>query len=81
VFDKKGNFVPVEQVRLERATEMWPDKVFDLFFDAGLLRLDTIVSMKAWRHSGFNIDTSVRIEADDPEGMQQTAARTECLYV
>jgi hypothetical protein len=69
VFDKEGNFVPVEQVRLDRATEIWRDKVFDLLFDAGLLRLDTIESMKAWRHSGFNIDTSVRIEAGDNDGM------------
>jgi hypothetical protein len=71
VFDKDGDFVSVEQVRLDRAKETWRDKVFDLLFDAGLLRLDTIDSMKAWRHSGFNIDTSVRIEADDHAGMQR----------
>jgi hypothetical protein len=71
VFDKDGNFVPVEDIRLERAVEIWRDKVFDLLFDAGLLRLDTIDSMRTWRYSGFNIDTSVRIAAEDHAGMQR----------
>ena len=73
VFKKDGEFVPVEHIRIDRATEIWEDKVFDLLFDAGLLRLDTIDSMKMWRHSGFNIDTSVRIAADDHAAtMQET---------
>jgi hypothetical protein len=70
-FDEDGDFVPVEHVRLDRAVEIWQDKVFDLLFVKGLLDLATIQSMKAWRHSGFHVDTSVRIEADDHAGMQR----------
>ncbi len=51
---------------------IWRDKVSDLLFDAGLIDLHTIESMMAWSHcSGFNIDTSVRIAADDHAGMQR----------
>ncbi len=71
VFDPEGNFVPVPHIRLDRALEIWRDKVFDIFFDAGLLDLETIGSMMMWKHSGFNIDTSVRIEAVDRAGMQR----------
>jgi hypothetical protein len=71
VFAPDGQFEPAPYIQLERAMEIWRDKVFDLLFDKGLLDLDTIESMLAWKHSGFNIDTSVRIEADDRDGMQR----------
>ena len=71
VFAPDGRFVPVPHIRRDRALEIWRDKVFDIFFDAGLLDLETIGSMMTWKHSGFNIDTSVRIEADDRAGMQR----------
>ncbi len=72
VFNSDGSFEPVPHIQLERAMEIWRDKVFDLLFDKGLLSLDTIESMMAWRHcSGFNIDISVRIDAGDHAGMQR----------
>ena len=73
VFTPDGHFiaVPYPGLQRQRAEEIWRDKVFDLLFDEGLLSLDTIESMMGWKHSGFNIDTSVRIEADDHAGMQR----------
>ena len=71
VFTPNGHFVSIPAIRLESAIEIWRGKVFDLLFDKGLLDLDTIESMMGWKHSGFNIDTSVRIEANDQEGMQR----------
>jgi len=71
VFCKDGRFEPVDHINRERAVEIFRRKVFDIFFEAGLLRLDDIESMLSWRHSGFSIDTSVRIEADDRDGMQR----------
>jgi hypothetical protein len=71
VFCRDGRFEPVEHINRERAVEIFRDKVFDFLFDAGLLNLDDIESMMSWRHSGFSIDTSVRIEADDRAGMQR----------
>ena len=69
VFNSKGHFVAIPAIRLENAMEIWRGKVFDLLFDKGLLSLDTIESMMGWKHSGFNIDISVRIEKDDHEDL------------
>ena len=71
VFAPDGHFEPVPHIRRDRALEIRRDKVFDIFFDAGLLDLETIGSMMSWKHSGFNIDASVRIEAEDRAGMQR----------
>jgi len=73
VFTPDGHFiaVPYPQLQRQRAEEIWRDKVFDLLFDEGLIDLETIGSMMVWKHSGFNIDTSVRIEAGDHDGMQR----------
>jgi hypothetical protein len=35
------------------------------------LRVNTVGSMKGWRHSGFSVDTSVRIEGGDQAGMSR----------
>jgi len=75
VFTTNGHFVsvPFLHLQLQRAEEIRRGKVFDLLFDKGLLSLDTIESMMGWKHSGFNIDTSVRIDADDHDGMLRQA--------
>jgi hypothetical protein len=71
VFDKDGWFVPVETVLLDRAIDIWRGKVFDILFEAGLLDLEDIGSMMGWKHSGFSIDTSVRIAAHDHDAMKR----------
>jgi hypothetical protein len=69
VFDKDNCFVPVPYIRHEQAIEIWRGKVFDIFYEAGLLDIEDIGSMMEWKHTGFSIDTSVRISADDHEAM------------
>jgi hypothetical protein len=71
VFDQDGCFVPVQSILVDRAIELWRGKVFDILFEAGLLDLDDIGSMMGWKHSGFSIDTSVRIAADDHDAMKR----------
>jgi len=71
VFHKGGHFVPVDSVLLDRAIEIWRGKVFDIFFEAGLMDLEDIGAMMSWKHSGFSIDTSVRIAADDHDAMKR----------
>jgi hypothetical protein len=71
VFHEDGSFVPVPNVLVDRATEIWRGKVFDILFEAGLLDLEDIGSMMGWKHSGFSIDTTVRIAADDHDAMKR----------
>jgi hypothetical protein len=71
VFARDGGFVPVQNILVDRAIEIWRGKVFDILFEAGLLDLEDIGSMMGWKHSGFSIDTSVRIAADDQDAMKR----------
>ncbi|MBN1307785.1 MAG: hypothetical protein JXA18_07705 [Chitinispirillaceae bacterium] len=46
-------------------------KVFDFLIDEGRIDRETAAMIKSWRHTGFSVDNSVRIEADDYDGMQR----------
>ena len=39
----------------------------------GLLNAERVKLMESWEHSGFNIDASVRIGADDATGRENLA--------
>jgi hypothetical protein len=69
VFDESGAFMALPDAQKHRAEEFWSERVFALLLDTHKLDENTVGSMKAWRHSGFGVDTSVRIEANDQAGM------------
>lgn len=71
VFDESGRFVALPDAQKHRADEFWQDRVFALLLDTHKLDESTVGSMKAWRHSGFGVDTSVRIAANDQAGMSR----------
>ena len=71
VFTDTGHFVHIPDIWRHRAADIWQEKVFDLLLDAFKIDLETAANMRAWKHSGFNVDNSVRIEAGDHEGMQR----------
>ena len=50
---------------------MWRDRVFELLLGEEKIDEEVVRSMRGWPHSGFSIDNSVRITADDTEGMQR----------
>jgi hypothetical protein len=58
-------------VWLHRAIEIWQEKVFSLLLDVGKIDPDIVANMRDWKHSGFSVDMSVRIEAADHSGMQR----------
>ena len=45
--------------------------MFALLLDTHKIDENTVGSMKGWRHSGFSVDTSVRIEGGDQAGMSR----------
>ncbi len=49
----------------------WEEKVFAFLRKEGLLTEEGIDSMKKWKHSGFSVNTDVRIEASDTKGMMR----------
>jgi hypothetical protein len=71
VFTETGHFVHIPDIWRHRAAEIWQEKVFDLLLDACKIDLEVAANMRGWKHSGFNVDNSVRIEAGDHAGMQR----------
>ncbi len=71
VFTPSGHFVHIPDIWLHRAIELWREKVFSLLLDVGRIDQDIVANMRGWRHSGFSVDISVRIEAADHSGMQR----------
>jgi hypothetical protein len=43
--------------------------VFSLLLDVGKIDLDVVANMRDWKHSGFSVDMSARIEAADHSGL------------
>jgi len=53
--------------------ELFRHRVFKMFMKKGLLNAERVKLMESWEHSGFNIDASVRIGADDATGRENLA--------
>ena len=71
LFRWDGFFIRISKVDMERCAEMWREKVFNLLLREEKIDEEVVRSMRGWPHSGFSIDNSVRITADDTEGMQR----------
>ena len=71
LFKRDGFFIRITKVDMERCKEIWRERVFDLLLCEEKIDEDVVRSMRQWPHSGFSIDNSVRITADNTEGMQR----------
>ena len=71
VFTESGHFVHIPDIFTHRAEEFWQERVFALLLDEHKINDEIAGSMRGWKHSGFSVDTSVRIEAGDKTGMQR----------
>ena len=71
VFTESGYFVNIPYVCRVRAVEIWQEKVFTFLIDEGRIDHEVVAMIKSWRHTGFSVDNSVRIEAGDETGMQR----------
>ena len=71
VFTESGHFVHIPDFFMHRAEEFWQERVFSLLLDEHKINEEIAASMRGWKHSGFSVDASVRIEAGDKAGMQR----------
>jgi hypothetical protein len=71
VFTDSGYFVHIPDIWKHRAIEIWQEKVFDFLLDACKIDMEVVANIRGWKHSGFSVDNSVRIEAGDHPGMQR----------
>jgi len=71
LFKRDGFFIRITKVDMERCTEIWRDRVFDLLLREAKIDENVVRSMRSWPHSGISIDNSVQIGSEDEEGMQR----------
>jgi hypothetical protein len=66
-----GTFVPLPQVAAEPFLKLWEQEVFRLRLAEGKITEEIVANIRGWQHSGFSVDQSVRVEAQDTEGLQR----------
>ena len=62
-----GSFVQLPEVDTELLQEFFAEKVFAFLLEAELIDQETVDSMNAWEHSGFNFFAGEPIGADDED--------------
>ena len=70
-FTANGHFVRLPDINKFRCLVLWQNKVFDLLLREEKIGEDVVRSMRQWTHSGFSIDNTLRIEANDGKGIQR----------
>jgi hypothetical protein len=71
VFTESGHFVHIPDIWRNRAEKFWQERVFALLLAAHKINDEIIGNMRTWKHSGFSVDNSVRVEKGDKAGMQR----------
>lgn len=72
-FTPDGVFHALPTMSLAPMEELLRHRVFKMLMKKGLLSSERVKLMESWEHSGFNIDASVRIGADDATGRENLA--------
>jgi hypothetical protein len=71
VFLPDGTFLPLPKLAVEPFHKLREQEVFALLLAEGMITEDVVANMRSWKHSGFSVDQSVRLEAGDQEGVQR----------
>ena len=71
VFLADGTFLPLPKLASEPFLKLWEQEVFALLLAEGKISEDIVANMRSWKHSGFSVDQSVRLEPRDQEGVQR----------
>jgi hypothetical protein len=70
-FDETGTFHPLPAVAAEPFRELFAQKVLGLLLGRGKIGAEVVENLRSWKHSGFSVDKSVRIEAGDRAGLER----------
>ena len=73
-FDRDGRFLPLPvNLGHEPFLRLWEDKVFSLLLRENKIKPDMVAQVRSWRHTGFGVDRSVRLDAGDQPGIERLA--------
>jgi len=71
VFLPDGTFVPLPKLAIEPFLKLWEQEVFALLQAVDKINDEVVAIIRSWKHSGFSVDQSVRLEAGDRDGIQR----------
>jgi len=63
VFLPDDTFLPLPKLASEPFLKLWEQEVFGLLLAAGKITEEVVRNIGSWKHSGFSVDQSVRLEA------------------
>ena len=66
-----GTFLPLPKLATEPFLKLWEQEIFALLLAEGKITEEVVANIRSWRHSGFSVDQSVRLEGGDQEGIQR----------
>ena len=70
-FTPEGDFLEVPELDMYRLHSAWQEAVFALYLAEGKIEPEVVENMRTWPHSGFSVDQSVFLPADDLAGIQR----------
>ena len=71
MFLPDGTFLPLPKLATEPFLKLWEQEVFALLLAEGKITEEVVANIRSWRHSGFSVDQSVRLEGGDQQGVQR----------
>jgi len=70
-FTPAGEFLSLPEFDMERLHAAWREAVFALYLAVGKIEPEVVQNMRSWPHSGFHVDQSVHLAADDRAGVER----------
>jgi len=71
VFLPDGTFLPLPKLATKPFLKLWEQEVLALLLTEGKVTEEVVASMRSWKHSGFSLDQSVRLQAGDQQGVER----------
>jgi hypothetical protein len=71
VTDRAGEFLPLDLPPSAVAEELFRRRVLRMLVRRGKLDEDAAAGMLSWTHSGFSIHNAIRVEPEDPAGLER----------
>jgi Zn finger protein HypA/HybF involved in hydrogenase expression len=69
-FNEKGEFFSVPRISPMAIQKLFCHKVLKMLLEEGKITKKTIELIMSWRHSGFNVDSHVYIDANNTKGLE-----------
>jgi hypothetical protein len=70
-FTPDGTFIPMPDMSAEPYLRLWEEAVFALLIKEDRISQEVVDQMLIWRHSGFSVDKSVRLDAGDTAAIER----------